>query len=64
MDAMLKQPLCKAGLWLIALGVLGEYIGRIFDEVKQRPLYLVAGRAGQGLAGDGAVIRAIRLAQP
>jgi len=30
------------GAQLVALGVLGEYIGRIFEEVKRRPLYLTA----------------------
>jgi len=29
------------GMNLLAMGVLGEYVGRIFDEVKRRPLYCV-----------------------
>jgi glycosyltransferase involved in cell wall biosynthesis len=35
-----------SGIQLLSLGVLGEYIGRIFAEVKRRPLYLIAERIG------------------
>ena len=34
------------GLQMVFLGIIGEYIGRIFEEVKGRPLYLVAKEKG------------------
>ena len=38
-----------AGINLISIGVVGEYISRIFDEVKGRPVYLVRKRSGESL---------------
>ncbi len=38
--------LLLGGVQLMVIGVLGEYLGRIYDEVKGRPLYLVAEEVG------------------
>lgn len=37
------------GMQLVSLGILGEYIGRIFEEVKARPLFVVKKQFGHGL---------------
>lgn len=49
--SLIVAVLFLGGLNLIAIGLLGEYIGRIYDQVKGRPLYLVKDRLNHEAPG-------------
>ena len=59
-----------SGIQLITLGVIGEYLGRVYEEVKARPLFIVAEEIGAsrsgspGPAGAGGRRQADRLLMP
>ena len=38
-----------SGIQLLSIGVLAEYVGRIYEEVKQRPAYFISQRHGAGI---------------
>lgn len=51
-ESIIVTILFLGGVQLLTLGIIGDYLGRVFDEVKGRPLYVV--RAAYGLDSEPA----------
>ena len=43
---LMISVLLIGGIILLVLGIIGEYVGRIYGEIKQRPLYIIRDRIG------------------
>jgi dolichol-phosphate mannosyltransferase len=41
-----------AGMQLLVLGIIGEYLGRVYDEVRRRPLYILRDKFGFEAGGE------------
>jgi glycosyltransferase involved in cell wall biosynthesis len=50
--SLMAVVLFIGGVQLVTLGIMGEYLGRIFNEVKRRPLYLVERHVPSGTGAE------------
>ncbi len=55
--SVMSAVLFLGGVQLVTVGIIGEYIGRIFDEVKGRPYYVIDRKAGFSGAEETAPLR-------
>jgi len=55
MDSKVKDVVVVVqSLVLCAIGIVGEYVGRVFDQVKGRPVYVLKDESPSFAAGAGA----------
>jgi glycosyltransferase involved in cell wall biosynthesis len=50
--SLMAAILFLGGVQLVMIGLLGEYLGRVYDEVKRRPLYVIGETVGSEAAAD------------
>lgn len=55
-ESTLMSVLFLGGIQLLTLGIIGDYLGRVFDEVKGRPLFIVRQLYEPAEKDDGAVL--------
>jgi dolichol-phosphate mannosyltransferase len=55
-STLLFAVLLLGGIQLITLGIIGEYVSRVYDEVKRRPLYVVSERRNVDAPPDPALV--------
>jgi polyisoprenyl-phosphate glycosyltransferase len=58
--SVIAVVLLLGGMQLLSLGIIGQYVARIFDESKQRPLYLVDEVVQGGRVDDAEATPALR----
>jgi len=51
--SLMAAILFLGGVQLVMIGLLGEYLGRVYDEVKHRPLYLIQEQVGAAAPNEG-----------
>ena len=61
---VLLAVLLLGGIQLITVGIIGEYLGRVYDEVKRRPLYVVRDRVNMVAAEPAPDHELSRSAEP
>jgi polyisoprenyl-phosphate glycosyltransferase len=62
--SVLVSTCLQSGVILMSIGILGEYVARIFEEVKGRPLYLISERFNCDVAPVAAKAQEVKVAEP